>query len=103
MPQDADEESFTESLKPEPEGLYSTKLDRSYGKPWIPDRLQALLAALVFFAILLAAEKATVGAPGPDHRQSNWLKMLGYEDPASCAEMDNSSSVATLLGSLTQQ
>lgn len=101
---DADEDSFTESLKPDLERTPSTKVAASCDNQWLPEGLQALLAALVFFAILLAAEQATSGAPVPDHRQSNWLKMLGYEeDPASSAEIDNSSVVAALLPSLTQQ
>lgn len=103
MPQDADEDSFKESLKPDLERTPRTKAATSCDNVWLPEGLQALLAALVFFAILLAAEQATGGAPVPDHRQSNWLKMLGYEDAASSAEIDNSSVVAALLPSLTQQ
>lgn len=91
--QDAQEELCFEDQKPQHRELSIEKSTRLQDMQRLPDVVQMLLAALLFFAVLLAAE----GASGAGHRQNSWLQMLWCREPWSSADMDNSSVVVGTL------
>lgn len=70
--QNLEEDATVQGEKPQAESLPASMQDSQR----LQEFVQTLLAALLFFAVLLAAESVAEGVSVIDHRQECWDQML---------------------------
>lgn len=79
--QESAEDVAVQDEKPHAESVTWTCCTEVQNTQRLQEFVQTLLAVLVFFAVLLAAEKVAEGVPGTEHRQDCWHQIVACRDP----------------------